>query len=147
MSSTATLHPVEPAERHDFLMPPRHRLFAAFDDRRAAETAVARLRFEGYVEEDDIWVLSGDDGLRVLDPAGTWHGWRGRLVRLFERVMTNPDTEYLQVLGEEVRSGHVVLALLVQNERTADQVARVLRSQSGHSFAYGAHWDFVPVVP
>lgn len=141
-----SIHPAPPTP-HDFLLPPRHRLFAVFDEPRDAASAVSVLRGEGYTADDDVWVLAGDEGRRVLDPEGDAHGLWGRTVRLAERVLAHPDTDYLESLNEELARGGVVLVIAVADEPEADHVARALQALAGHAFAYGAHWDFVPVLP
>ncbi|MDA8342738.1 MAG: hypothetical protein M0007_11030 [Actinomycetota bacterium] len=128
------------------LLPPRHRLFGVFDDVGAATAAVEALRAGGLGSTDDIWVYAGDDGARDLDATGAGHGVWGRLVRAVEAAMANDDVSYLRTLRDELAQGHVVLAVRVANEHDADAMATELRSRAGHSFAYGAHWDFVPVL-
>ncbi len=127
------------------LLPPRHRLFVVFDGAEQARVAIDALRADG-LEGDDIWVYEGDEGVDDLDPSGTEHGPWGRLVRLVESAMTNDDVAYLRILAGELRRGHLVLAVRVASEHEADAMATELRARGGHSFAYGAHWDFVPVV-
>ncbi|HET9093117.1 MAG TPA: hypothetical protein VFN50_11955 [Acidimicrobiales bacterium] len=135
------------SERHDLLLAPPHRLFVVFDSREVAEAALRRLRAEELAPEDEVWVLAGEEGLSALDAAGTRHGVRGRVVRLLQMAMTVNDIQYLEILEADLAAGHVVLAIPVANQRRADEIARLLREQAGHSMAYGAHWDFVPVVP
>ncbi|MGC8464031.1 MAG: hypothetical protein ACP5P9_10245 [Acidimicrobiales bacterium] len=45
----------------------RHWLLAVFDDRAAAEAAVA-LQSAGHVSQDEVWVLSGEQGITTLAP-------------------------------------------------------------------------------
>ena len=128
------------------LLPPRHRLFVVFDRVEQARAAIDALRADGLAGDDDIWSYEGDEGVDDLDPTGAEHGLWGRLVRLIESAMTNDDVAYLRILASELRRGHLVLAVRVHDERDADAMATELRARGGHSFAYGAHWDFVPVV-
>ena len=128
------------------LLPPRHRLFVVFDGTAQARAAIDGLRADGLAGDDDIWAYEGDDGVDDLDPSGAAHGLWGRLVRLVESAMTNDDVAYLRILAGELRRGHLVLAVRVASEHEADAMATELRARGGHSFAYGAHWDFVPVV-
>lgn len=138
---------VEPLDHGDFVLPPRHRLFAIFDDRAAAQRVIAMLQMQGFTGDDDIWLLSGEDALARVDANGERHGLWGRTARALEHLLAHSDTEYLEGLEAEVRRGRLVLAVLVSDEKQADEVARAMRAQGGRSFAYGAHWNFVPVVP
>ena len=141
-------HPGQDAKRngaHAFVLPPRHRLFAIFDDPGAGSRAVEQLRSEGYSRLDDIWVFAGEEGLQNLRLRGGSHRLRATVVRTVQRAMTS-DYRYLTVLEEAVRQGGMVVAVRVPDEPSADRVASELRPLSAHSFAYGAHWDFVPVA-
>lgn len=125
--------------------PPRHRLFAIFDDPDVGRHVVEQLRSEGHGEEGDIWVFYGEEGLRSLDAAGRTLGLGGRIVRMVERLMTS-DVSYFQTLDDALRGGALVVAIRMPDEKGADALAKELRSRSAHSFAYGAHFDFVPVA-
>ena len=135
------------ADRHDLLFPPRHRLFVAFDDREHAEAAMVRLKRDAGVEGRDVfWVFAGDRGAAELDADGSRHGTWGRVVRFLQLWFGQDDVEYLGILEEQLGLGHVVLAIFAPDEESADQLARLLHSEGGHSFAYSTHWDFVPVL-
>lgn len=130
---------------HRFVAPPRHRLFAIFDDPVVGRQAVEELRSEGYGEDQDIWVFFGEEGRLLLDAAGRSLGLGGRILRVIERAMTN-DFGYLQTLDDALQRGSMVIAVRTPDEESADLLARRLRSSSAHSFAYGAHFDFVPIA-
>ena len=125
-----------------FTLPPSHRLFAIFDDPEAGRRAIDELRGEGLSGEDDIWVFYGDDGRRRL--RGEAHQLRTIAARLVQVALSN-DRSYLAVLDEALRERGLVVALKVRSQTSADRLARRLRAAQAHSFAYGAHWDFVPV--
>lgn len=147
MPSTRSPSADETRPHPDFIWPPRHRLFVVFDTFEDAAGAAQRLRLSGrFTGPDDIWLLEGEEGLRTLDPTGSVHGARGRMVRFVEMTMAPNDLEYLRLLGQEVRHGHVVLAVRVPDGRSADETGRALLADGGHSMGYGAHLDFVPVA-
>jgi hypothetical protein len=128
---------------HSFVLPPRHRLFAIFTDPGAARKAVDELLAEDLAPQGSIWVFYGQDGLASL--GGRSHGLRWRVVRLAQRAMTS-DLNYLEVLRDALRDGATAIAVRVPNEPSADRLAKWLGARSADSFAYGAHWDFVPVA-
>jgi hypothetical protein len=133
------------AKHADFLLPPRHRLFAVFDDPGVARDTVGWLRAEGFQGEDDIWVFSSEEGFSIMSPGQGAHRWRTRAVHLVQRAMSS-DFNYLELLDETLRQGGMVIAVKVRDQASADRLAKLLRAHAGHSFAYGAHWDFVPVA-
>jgi hypothetical protein len=124
---------------------PHHRLFAIFDEPFLAEEAVEALRFESYVDHEQVWVFVGAEGIERLDRMGQTHRLWARGLRVLRRVMSS-DLTYLRNLRAALQEGKVVVAVRVPNEKTADDVGRLLHSLSGHSFAYFTHWDFVPVA-
>lgn len=136
--------PASPAgTRRRFVLPPRHRLFCIFDDPEKGRKAVDELKAGRFGDPDDIWVFFGDTGLAELGAIA--HGWRAALIRVVQRTMTN-DFSYFRALEAALGDGALVIAVRVDSQHNADEVAKPLRDQSAHSFAYGAHWDFVPVA-
>ena len=137
---------VEPNGAHAFVLPPRHRLFAIFDDADTGRQAVEELRREGFAQPDDLWVFYGEEGLRSLELRGSSHRLRMKVVRIVQRAMTS-DFNYLQVLDGALRQGEMVVAVRVHDGLRARTGSRSrCAARSAHSFAYGAHWDFVPVA-
>ena len=124
-----------------FILPPHHRLFAVFDDPAVGNEVAAELRDEGVAE--DVWTFFGDKGLQSLDPSVGHHGVPVAIVRVMQRLMTN-DCEYCDALSTALRHGAMVLAARVGEDRVGELSER-LSQRGGHSFAYGAHWNFVPL--
>jgi hypothetical protein len=143
LSMTSPAPGIQAVNHADFVLPPRHRLFAVFDDAQVGRDTVEWLRAEGRRLEDDIWIFSRQESLRTAGD-GT-HRWRRRAVRLVQRAMSS-DYNYLELLDEALRQGGMVIAVKVPDEASADRLAKLLRGHAGRSFAYGAHWDFVPVA-
>jgi hypothetical protein len=134
----------EPVDFDKFVGAPHHRLFAIFDDPVAAEEAVEALHFEGFADERDLWVFCGEEGARRLDVSGQSHGIWTRGFRTLQKVMSS-DFGYLRTLDEALRGGGTVVAVWASDLKVAEEVARLLQLHAGHSIAYGAHLDFVPV--
>lgn len=127
-----------------FVLPPRHRLFAIFDDPAEGLKVIDELRHGGFAGTEDIWCYCGEDGLERLGLGTTARSVRMRAVRLAQRTFSS-DVEYLEVLGEALREGALVVAVWVSDD-AADGLAAQMREGHAHSFAYCAHWDFVPVA-
>jgi hypothetical protein len=132
---------VDPNLAH-FVLPPRHRLFAVFDDVTAARQAVAQLAAEG-LDGADVWVFFGAEGVDRIHPRIRRHGLRTALVRAFQRVMTSDD-EYSQGLAEDLQRGATILAVKVDGDRAQDISERLQRS-GARDLAYAGHWNYLPV--
>lgn len=128
--------------RTAFLLAPRHRLFVVFDDPSAGAAVASALRGEGA--QDDVWTFVGDNGLASLDPHVRHHGLGVGIVRVVQRVLTN-DCEYCEGLSNALEEGAMVLAIRVDADKLDALTAR-LAARGGHTFAYGAHGNFVPVA-
>lgn len=124
-----------------FLLPPHHRLFAILDDPVVGSRVAAELR-SGRVAED-VWTFFGEKGIESLDPSARHHGIPVAIVRVLQHLMTE-DCEYCDGLAMALRHGHMVLAVRVDAEEVHD-VSERLRQSGAHSFAYGEHWNFVPL--
>lgn len=125
-----------------FLLPPHHRLFAVVDD-PAVGTEVARdLRTEGTT--DDVWTFFGEEGIRSLEPGILHHGLPVAVVRVAQRLLTS-DCEYCDGLCDALKRGAMVLAVRVGKD-DVDAMSERLRQRGAHSFAYGEHWNFLPVT-
>lgn len=126
-----------------FVLPPSHRLFAVFDDAGQGRLALDEIRKLDSTESDDTWIFSGEEGLKAVDPGVGRHGVAVGIVRAMQHMLTS-DCEYCEGLAEALRAGAVVVAVKV-DEEAVEEVSQVLRQFGGHSLAYGAHWNFVPL--
>jgi hypothetical protein len=114
-------------------------LFAVFDNRAAADTALVELR-SSPVSKDNTWFFEGDEGARELDPGAV-----GGPVRAFSWLFSD-NIEHLREMSRSVADGQVVAAVFAKNMQVADEAARVLRRHGGQWFAYTAHGNFIPVT-
>lgn len=126
-----------------FVLPPAHRLFVVFDDAEQGLAALNEVSTSGLSEPDDAWIFSGEEGVTSVDPGLRRHGVAVGIVRVLQRLMTS-DCEYCEGLSRALRAGPIVMALKV-DEKAVEDVSEVLRRHGGHSMAYGAHWNFVPL--
>jgi hypothetical protein len=144
MADPTSVYENRPRDFSRFIAAPPHRLFAIFDEPAAGDEVIDKLRAEGdFSDEDDVWVLFGEEGRRRLDLSGSCHGLHSEMIRLVQRLMSS-DMAYLRTLDKALRDCHMVVAVPVGHDNI-DHVAEVLRGHSGHSLARVAHWDFVPL--
>jgi len=126
-----------------FVLPPGHRLFVVFDDPGQGFAALKEADTSGLTDAEDAWMFSGEEGLKSIDPGLSRHGIVVGIVRILQRMMTS-DCQYCEGLSRSLRAGATVMALKV-DEQAVEAVSDVLRRYGGHSSAYGAHWNFVPL--
>jgi hypothetical protein len=126
----------------EFVVAPRHRFFAVFDEPDRAVLAVRQL-VEKDITKAEIWVYVGEQGARTIEPAFTGHGPGVAVVRLAQRVLTN-DCEYCEQLSKALHEHAMVVAVEIEPDALQD-AREVLAEGGGHSFAYGEHWNFIAV--
>lgn len=110
----------------DLLRTPRNRVLGWLAGPDEAVTAIAELEAAGF-DRDEIYVISGDEGVRRLDPTGRHHGLRGRVIRVAQGVTSIGDD--LVGVAEHVAAGGVVVSVPARDDDEATNGARVLRAQ------------------
>ena len=119
-----------------FLVNPDRVLMALIPDRRRAEFVIDTLSADGYSRER-IKVLHGEEGARVLDLRGQYHGRFARLQRWRQKF-----TYYQTVLGlyaAGLKRGEFVIYIPTERE-DRQRVGHILVSQQAHGvhyFGYG----------
>jgi len=85
------------------------------------------------VDVTAVEILCGEQGARVLDEHGRYHGLRGRIVRAFQRL--GYDAATLAIYDEALRRGDLLLQVPV---RPADRrrVVALLQRHDVHDLGY-----------
>ena len=80
-----------------------------------------------------VEILCGEQGARILDEHGRYHGLRGRIVRAFQRLGYDETT--LEIYDEALRDGDLLLQVPV---RPAERyhVAGLLQHHHVHDVGY-----------
>ena len=80
-----------------------------------------------------VEILCGEQGARILDEHGRYHGLRGRIVRTFQRLGYDETT--LEIYDEALRDGDLLLRVPA---RPADRrrVAALLQRHHVHDVGY-----------
>jgi hypothetical protein len=117
---------------------PTHRVAAVVDDDAQLDAALAALAAEG-LDVAGVNVLSGADGVRLLDRAGARHGPRSRLVRLLQHGAA--EMEVLKDHERALKEGHRVVYVPARNPDEADRIARIVREAGGYYPLYFRRWS------
>lgn len=100
---------------------------------------VADLEAAGYRRDEEVNVLHGEEGLRIIDPDGEYSGPFGKLLRAFQRFTTGVDERTLDAMKEALESGQYVLAVDADgSERARDEIHAILRKQGASHIFYNA---------
>lgn len=122
---------------------PMHRVVAIIDDDTGIDAAVDALSKAG-VDVAAVDVLSGSDGARRLDAAGTAHGMRGRLLRLLQQGAYEGNA--LQAHEEALDAGHHVVYVPVRGDDQRERVVDILHAAGGRYLLYFRRWN-IELIP
>jgi hypothetical protein len=124
--------------RDDFVLFRKDAVAAILPDRSHLQDCVAALR-EIDVALDEVSVLQGEDGVRVLDMEGTEHGNWARLVRSFQKLGTAAGER--ENYHNALKRGCIVIFVPARNTGEADASSRVLAATGGRRILrFGDGW-------
>jgi hypothetical protein len=126
----------------DLLTEPRHRLVARLADLDEAASALAEMTSAGF-RTDEVFVITGDEGVRRLDPAGLHHGLRGRLVRAVDYLTYG---ERLEEEAAYLEGGGVILSVPARDQSERKRAEEVLRARHASRMRYWGEWTFEDII-
>jgi hypothetical protein len=96
-------------------------------------SAISRDLASAGVDVAAVEILCGEQGARILDEHGRYHGLRARVVRAFQRL--GYDEETLETYDEALRHGDLLLRVPA---RPADRrcIAALLQRHQVHDVGY-----------
>lgn len=115
---------IEPTPDVGQTTPPFEGRVIGFADTAAQCDAITKaLHHEGY-GEDEIVILSGEDGIRIMN-------------RTLKEFFFGDGEDQCLIMGlEELRSGHYVIEVEVASRREAVEVANIAAPHGGRTFTY-----------
>jgi hypothetical protein len=117
---------------------PTRRVVAVVDETAQLDAALHALE-AGGVDVSGVNVLSGAEGLRLLDRKGVGHGLRSRLVRLLQRGAYEMDA--LRDHERALKDGHHLIYVPVRSRAEADKVTGLLHGAGGYYVLYFWRWS------
>jgi hypothetical protein len=115
------------------LSEPRHRLMARFPGLDRVAPAFAALHKAG-LETDQAYVVSGDEGIRRLDPTGEHHGLKGRLVRAVQFMASYG--ELIREDAEFLGAGGVIVTIPAEDPADRERIEDVFRAHEASRMVY-----------
>jgi hypothetical protein len=128
----------EPLFNEDrFYRYPMGRIAAIINDDRGLNEALKHLPQAG-VDLADVNVLSGPEGIRLLDRRGVRRGLRSRLLRLLQ--LTVYEGVALETHEQALRNGHYIIYVPVRGEEQVRNAVDILRHAGGHYLLQFHRW-------
>ena len=116
---------------------PKGRIAVVLNEDRNLEEALAHLP-EANVNLADVNVLSGPEGMRLLDRHGRRRGLRSRLLRIAQ--LTAYEGTALENHEQALRNGHYIIYVPVKDEQQTQSVIDILRRSGGHDLLQFHRW-------
>jgi membrane protease YdiL (CAAX protease family) len=116
---------------------PMGRVAAIIDDDRSLDQALKSLP-QAHVKLADVNVLTGPEGIRLLDRRGVRRGLRSRLLRIAQ--LTAYEGVALDTHEQALREGHQIIYVPVRGEGEIQSVVDVLRRVGGHYLLQFRRW-------
>ena len=116
---------------------PKGRIAVVLNEDRNLEEALAHLP-EANVNLADVNVLSGPEGMRLLDRRGRRRGLRSRLLRIAQ--LTAYEGTALDNHEQALRNGNCIIYVPVKGEQQTQSVIDILRRSGGHYLLQFHRW-------
>lgn len=113
-----------------FTFRPRNALYGVFDDLLAVRDLSQRLLEAGFGEAQ-VQVLTGEEGVRDLDPDGRHHGLMARLLRALQSI-TDERAHVEHYVGELLRGRYVVAVSAPGGPQALEQLCAIFKGCGGH---------------
>jgi len=126
----------------DMFTEPRHRFIARLPDPDEAASALVDLTSAGF-RRDEVFVISGDEGIRRMDPAGLHHGLKGRLVRAVDYLAYG---EMIEADAAHLEAGGVIISLPARDQNERGHAEEVLRARHASGMRYWGDWTFEDII-
>jgi hypothetical protein len=140
-----TLRNVTEKELDRFLRYPTRKVIGVLDTPHNLDAVLSALVAAGFGPES-IQVLSGEEGIRAIDPAGGYHGLLSRLTRIIQAI--GQEHEHMHRYEEELRPGHYLVVISVPDDEARRQrAAAILSEHGGHFVNYYGPLAIVHLVP
>jgi hypothetical protein len=117
----------------DLLRARWHRVVGVLPGLDEAAASLVDLSEAGFADEE-IHAISGEEGVRRLDPTGKHHGLRGRLIRTVENVAA--DDDILFGYADDLAAGAVLVSVPAPDDETRTRAAHVLHEHGGEKVRY-----------
>jgi hypothetical protein len=110
---------------------PIYHVVGLLTDKSQIPAISAELQSAG-VDVAGVEILCGEEGARILDKDGRYHGLRARVVRTLQQL--GYDHETLEIYDEALRHGDLLLHVPAHHDR--HQIAALLQRHQVHDVGY-----------
>jgi hypothetical protein len=93
----------------------------------------------GFDCDEEVSVLHGEEGMKIVDPDGEYSGPFGKLLRAFQKFTTGVDERTLGAMKEALESDQYVFTVDADgSEKARDHIHAILRENGASNIFYNA---------
>ena len=92
--------------------------------------------YQQGLNSDDVNLLVGDSGLRMIDLEGTRHSIFDRWVRMTQKFWGSGEWFAFRKADEELRKGHYLVTVLTHESPLKKIVVRLMKKHNAHDIKY-----------
>ena len=126
------------ANRHGFVGYPTNHVYGIVDDPATDVPQIMGDLLALDVATEAIHVYCCQEGLEELSPSGEGYGLKARVQRILQAIGYEGDQ--LRRVERELKKGHAVVGVAVDDDDAKKAVAAVLRKRGGHDVHYYARF-------
>ncbi len=117
---------------------PDNSLIGIIDTYADARAALKALGTAGF-PEDEIGILCGKEGAKIIDADGSQEGVLGKIARVI-REFGDVDNPHKEAHEKALREGHFLVAVRAEEEEKRKQALEILKSHGAHFINFYSPW-------
>ena len=117
---------------------PSHRVCAIIDERDEASTALDSLIKSG-AKEEDIEILYGREGIDLLDPQGTGHGFFSKMAKKLPSF-GDMEKKLMHIYESALVHGGYVFVVPADSEEEKEKLHKALAAANAREINYFSTW-------
>jgi hypothetical protein len=123
---------------------PYESVVGVLDDEAQVQRTVQELSAAG-IPEEEIFVLSGREGVEAIDQRGEHHGLLGKIFKALDRLGDEHDESQIHV--DALRQGSYVVGAHVRDDGHKMQALEAFKRQHGRHVSYYGRWTTERITP
>lgn len=121
--------------KEEFHLAPHHAVVSIFTSKESLDVVIATLKDAGF-QDDHLRFQFGEEGLKTIDPDGSHHGFWGRLMRGYQRLV-GTEASIIKAVELALKNGEYVLRVDTDgSDEKRDLALEAMQSQTDRSIIY-----------
>ena len=121
--------------KEEFHLAPYHAVVSIFTNKENLDVVISSLKEAGF-QDDQLRFQFGEEGLKTIDPDGSHHGFWGRLMRGYQRLV-GTEASTIKAVELALKNGEYVLRVDTDgSDEMRDVALEAMQSQTDRTIIY-----------